>query len=110
MVIMGVSFMGEQTLAINALIGGVLSLLLSYFPNLSERFEDLTGNQKLLLMGVLTTLVSILITALGCLSECSTLACEGLSFNNIFNTMWEVFVGTQLAYIATPTKQNKDNE
>lgn len=64
----------EQTLA--AVAGVVLSLLFSYVPGLRDKFDELEGTYKRLIMLALLALVSIGIFVLGCAGVVQGVTCS----------------------------------
>lgn len=90
---------------LGAIAGVILSLLFSYVPGLSDKFNALEPVVKRLIMAGLLLLVAIGALALSCANIIVTVECTQAGLIALINVYIAALVANQAAYMITPLRR-----
>jgi hypothetical protein len=94
----------EQLAAIS---GVILSLLFSYTPGLSDKFDKLEPTYKRLIIAALLALVAGAVFGLACGNVIDTVTCDKPGAIGLVNALIAALVANQAAYLLSPTKSKQ---
>lgn len=89
---------------LGAFSGVILSLLFSYVPGLSDKFNALEATKKSLVMAGLLLLVAAGALALSCANIVVTVECTQAGLLALINVYIAALVANQAAYLISPKK------
>jgi hypothetical protein len=92
---------------LGAIAGVILSLLFSYVPGLSDKFEQLAPTTKRMIMAGLLLLVAIGALGLSCANIVSTVECTQAGLMELVNVYIAALVANQAAYMIAPGVSKK---
>lgn len=92
---------------LSGLAGAVLSLVFSYLPGLSDKWEPLEPTQKRLIMGLLLVLVAGVAFGLGCANISSSVTCDQAGATGLLKLLGAALVANQSTYMISPAKPAK---
>jgi hypothetical protein len=92
---------------LGAIAGVILSLLFSYVPGLSDKFNALDPTKKRLIMAGMLLLVAIGALGLSCANIVSTVECTQAGLVELVNVYIAALVASQAAYMIAPGVSKK---